>query len=98
MFRQQQELLEARRSGRTLQDASARRQKVSVSRPIPGQMFVFSPHPRQQRVQLTPGCLEAYRRATGDVMAWQQASQLQQAGRECQRDRCWFLCGADGYC
>jgi hypothetical protein len=31
MFRQQQELLEARRSGRTLQDASARRQKVSVS-------------------------------------------------------------------
>lgn len=32
MFRQQQELLEARRSGRTLQDASARRQKVSVSR------------------------------------------------------------------
>lgn len=29
MFRQQQELLEARRSGRTLQDASARRQKVS---------------------------------------------------------------------
>lgn len=30
MFRQQQELLEARRTGRTLQDASARRQKVSV--------------------------------------------------------------------
>lgn len=30
MFRQQQELLEARRSGKTLQDASARRQRVSV--------------------------------------------------------------------
>lgn len=32
MFRQQQELLEARRTGRTLQDASTRRQKVSVRR------------------------------------------------------------------
>lgn len=31
MFRQQQELLEARRSGRTMQDANARRQKVAVS-------------------------------------------------------------------
>jgi hypothetical protein len=31
MWRAQQELLEARRTGRTLEDASKRRQKVSVS-------------------------------------------------------------------
>jgi hypothetical protein len=31
MYRQQQELLEARRSGSTLKDANARRQKVAVS-------------------------------------------------------------------
>lgn len=31
MYRQQQELLEARRSGRALQDANSRRQKVAVS-------------------------------------------------------------------